>query len=143
LAFEVSGYFDELLRFASLRLGRQLGTDVTAALSRKDPARRDLADLAVRTQTLAASLAASLAGAGVLEGTIRIPEAVAPIVVTANLRASRITCYVDLDAPGAGTPAAQSDWLVRQLHHAPDTVLVEAHAAPHEGSGAAELLRDL
>jgi len=148
LAGEVSGYFEELLRYVSLRLGLQLGTDVTTALSRKDLARKDLArkDLAgqaARTQTLAASLAASLAGSGVLEGTILIPEAVAPIVVAADLRASRVTCHVGIDAPGTGTTADRVDWLVQQLRHAPDTVLVEAHAAPHEGPGSAEPLRDL
>jgi hypothetical protein len=142
LAFEVSGYFEELLRFVSLRLGRQLGTDVTSALSRKDLAGKGLAAPAV-TRTLAASLAASLAGSGVLEGAIRIPDAVAPIVVTADIRASRVTCHVEIDAPDAGTPAGRVDWLVQQLRHAPDEVWVEAHAAPHGGPSPAELLRDL
>jgi hypothetical protein len=144
LAAEVSGYFDELLRYVSLRLGRQLGTDVTSALSRKDLASRtDLADPTLRTRTLAASLAASLAGSGVLEGAVRIPDAVAPIVVTADIRASRITCHVEIDAPREGTPTTRVDWLVQQLHHAPDAVRVEALAAPHTGPGPAELLRDL
>ena len=33
---EVAARFDALLRYASLRLGRQLGTEVTPALSRKE-----------------------------------------------------------------------------------------------------------
>jgi hypothetical protein len=137
-AFEVSGYFEELLRYVSLRLGRQLGTDVTSALSRTD-----LANPAARTQTMAAYLAACLAGSGVLEGTIRIPETVAPIVVIADLRASQITCHVDLDAPREGLPTARGDWLLQQLRDAPDAVRVEARAAPHNGPGPAQLLQDL
>jgi len=134
VASEVAGRFDALLRFVSLRLGRQLGTDVTPALSRKD-----LADPALRTQ----ALAASLAGTGTLEGAIRIPDAVAPVVITADLRASRITCHVDVDAPREGRPTTRVNWLVRQLRAAPETVRVEAHAAHQRGPGAAELLRSV
>ncbi len=134
LASEVAGRFDALLRFVSLRLGRQLGTDVTPALSRKD-----LADPALRTQTLAASLA----GAGVLEGAIRIPNAIAPIVITADVRTSRVTCHIEVEAPREGRPTTRVNWLVRQLRATPDTVRIEAHAAHQRGPGSAELLRDL
>src|SRR5215216_4231284 len=44
---EVVARFDALLRYASLRLGRRLGTDVTPSLSRKE-----LADPSVRAQSL-------------------------------------------------------------------------------------------
>jgi hypothetical protein len=134
VASEVAGRFDALLRFVSLRLGRQLGTDVTPALSRKE-----LTDPALRTQ----ALAASLAGTGMLEGAIRIPDAVAPIVITADLRASRIACYIDVDAPREGKPTTRVNWLVRQLRAAPDTVRIESHAAHQRGPGAAELLRKI
>ena len=46
---EVVARFDALLRFASLRLGRQLGTEVVPVLSRKEQA-----DPAVRAQALTA-----------------------------------------------------------------------------------------
>jgi hypothetical protein len=65
---EVAARFDALLRYASLRLGRQLGTEVTPALTRKE-----LTDPALRSQALVASLAAT----GTLAGAIRIPNAVA------------------------------------------------------------------
>ncbi|MCW2806222.1 MAG: hypothetical protein JWQ93_177, partial [Marmoricola sp.] len=48
---EVVARFDALLRFASLQLGRRLGTEVVPVLSRKE-----IADPAVRTQALTASL---------------------------------------------------------------------------------------
>ncbi len=52
--------FDALLRYAGLSLGRQLGSEVTPVLSRKE-----LADPTLRTQALVAELA----------GTARCPEA--------------------------------------------------------------------
>ena len=48
---DVVARFDALLRFASLRLGRQLGTEVVPVLTRKE-----LADPALRAQALTATL---------------------------------------------------------------------------------------
>lgn len=131
VASDVASRFDALLRFASLRLGRQLGTDVTPLLSRKE-----MADPPVRTQALLSSLAAT----GTLEGAIRIPHTVGPLVVTADLRASRLTCHVDLEAPREGRPVTRVNWLVRQLKNAPDSVRVEAFTMHSRGGSVAELL---
>ncbi|MEW2593979.1 stress response protein [Micromonospora aurantiaca] len=133
-AAEVAGRFDALIRYACLRLGRQLGTDVTPALSR-----RDLADPAARTQ----SLANQLASAGTLSGSIRIPGAVGHLHVTADLRAGQIVCHVDVDAPRSGRPTTRVNWLVRQLKDAPDTVRIEAFAMHARGGGATDLLRQV
>ncbi len=130
-AAEVVGRFDALLRYASLGLGRQLGIEVTPVLSR-----RDLADPEQRVQ----SMVGTLADQGVLEGVIRIPDTVGPLTVTADLRASRITCHVDLDAPREGRPTTRVNWLVRQLRGAPDNTRIEAFAYHARGAGAAELL---
>lgn len=128
---DVVARFDALLRFASLRLGRQLGTEVVPVLSRKEQA-----DPALRVQALTTMLCQT----GQLSGAIRIPDTVGPLVVTADLRASRITCHVDLDAPREGRPTTRVNWLVRQLKTAPDSVRVETYAAHARGSSAAELL---
>jgi hypothetical protein len=128
---EVAARFDALLRFASLRLGRQLGTEVTPVLSRAE-----LADPTRRTQ----DLVSRLCDQGLLAGSIRIPEAVAPITITADLRAGRVTCHVDIDAPREGRPTTRVNWLVRQLAGAPDSVRIEAYVAHARGSSAAELL---
>ena len=124
--------FDALMRFASLSLGRRLGTEVVPVLSRKE-----LADPSLR----AAALTAQLCGTGQLTGTIRIPDTVGNLVVTADLRAGQVTCHVDLDAPREGRPTTRVNWLVRQLKNAPDTARVESFAAHARGSSAAELLR--
>jgi hypothetical protein len=131
-AADVAARFDALLRYASLRLGRRLGTDVTPALSRKE-----LADPTVRAQALLETLVAS----GTLTGAIRIPHTVGQLEVTADLRAGKVTCHVDVAAPRDGRPATRVNWLVRQLKNAPDAVRVEAFTAHSRGASSAELLR--
>lgn len=128
---EVVSRFDALLRYTSLRLGRQLGTDVVPVLSRKE-----LADPALRTQSLIDSLAAN----GTMSGAVRIPNAVGPIHITADLRAGRINCHVDIAAPREGRPTTRVNWLLRQLKSVPEGVRVEAFLANARGDGAAELL---
>jgi hypothetical protein len=128
----VVGRFDALLRFASLRLGRQLGTEVVPVLSR-----REQADPALRTQALAQMLCQT----GQLTGAIRIPDTVGTLTVTADLRAGTLTCHVDVDAPREGRPTTRVNWIVRQLKNAPDSARIECYAAHARGSSSAELLR--
>lgn len=128
---EVVSRFDALLRFASLRLGRQLGTEVIPVLTRKE-----LAEPALRVQALTTMLCAD----GQLAGMIRIPDTVAPFVVTADLRANKVTCHVDIEAPREGRPTTRVNWLARQLKNAPDSSRIEAFVAHGRGSSAAELL---
>jgi hypothetical protein len=133
-AVDVASRFDALLRYVSLRLGRQLGTDVTPTLTR-----RELADPDARIQAQASTLAAI----GSLSGAIRIPHAVGSLNVVSDIRAGKITCYVDIDAPREGRAATRVKWLVRQLHAAQDTLSVEVFAAHARGAGNVELLRDV
>ena len=137
---DVAGRFDALLRFTSLQLGRQLGEEVTPALTRKE-----MADPASRARALVSSLCTS----GTMQGGIRIPNAVGPLMVTADLRASRIICHIDIDidididAQREGRPTTRANWLLRQLKQAPDNLRIEAFAMHARGAGAAELLRDV
>ncbi|WP_064972425.1 hypothetical protein [Modestobacter caceresii] len=129
---DVAARFDALLRYASLRLGRTLGTEVVPALTR-----RELAEPALRT----AALVESLVKEGRLSGAIRIPHAVAPLNIELDLRAGRVTCHVDVDAPREGRPTTRVNWLVRQLKVAPESVRIEAFAMHARGAGATELLK--
>lgn len=128
---EVAARFDALLRFASLQMGRKLGTEVVPVLSRKESA-----DPSARAQTLTTLLCQT----GELSGSIRIPGTVGHLVVTADLRSSRVTCHVDVEAPRHGRSTTRVNWLVRQLKTAPDTARVEVFVAHARGSSAAELL---
>lgn len=70
---------------------------------------------------------------GQLSGVIRIPDTVENLVVTADLRASRVTCHVDVEAPRDGRATTRVNWLVRQLKNAPDSARVEAFVGTHAG----------
>lgn len=128
---EVVARFDALLRFTSLQLGRKLGAEVVPVLSRQQ-----LADPAARAQ----SLTTQLCSTGELTGAIRIPDTVGHLVVTADLRASRVTCHVDVESPREGRATTRVNWLVRQLKNTPGSARVEAFLAHSRGSSAAELL---
>jgi hypothetical protein len=129
---EVAARFDALLRYVSLQLGRKLGDDVTPALSRKE-----LADPEQRSQSLVQSMSTQ----GTLHGAINIPNAVGPMVVTADLRAGAVTCHIDIAAPRDGRATTRVNWLLRQLRHAPDSTRLEAFVMHGRGAGTAELLR--
>lgn len=128
---EVVARFDALLRYASLRLGRQLGTDVVHVLSRKE-----VADPTLRAQ----SLTDGLVERGMLTGAIRIPHTAAPIQVVADVRAGQVSCMLDIDAPKEGRQKTRVNWLVRQLKPAPGSTRVEAFVANARGRGRTDLL---
>jgi hypothetical protein len=130
---EVISRWEQLLRFAALRLGRELGADVQVLVSR-----REAADPAVRF----AAQTTSLVSAGMLSGTLRIPDAVAPIDVAADLRANRITVSIDVDAPREGRAATRVSWLTRQLRDAPDGLRLDAFTAGLRNS-TSDLLRQV
>jgi hypothetical protein len=131
MASEIAGKFDALVRFAGLKLGRQLGTEIVPVLTR-----REIAEPATRTQ----SLVGQLTSTGMMTASLRIPGAVGALSVTADLRAAKVTCHVDVDAPRDGRPTTRVNWLVRQLRDAPDSVRLESFAAYSRGPGNAELL---
>src|SRR5262249_1198613 len=85
---EVVRHSDQLLRFAALRPARELGADVSVVHTR-----REVSDPAARH----ARLVASLVDEHSLTGQLRIPDAVAPLFVLADLRASRISVSVDVN----------------------------------------------
>lgn len=131
---EVASRWDQLIQYLSLRMGRQLGTEVEPALTR-----RELTEPAVRSQAVAAGLVAR----GTLEGGLRIPGAVGVVTIGADLKAGRITCSVDVEAPREGRQATRVNWLVRQIKAAPDTLRVDAFAQYARGASTSELLRDV
>jgi len=133
-AAEVASRWDQLIRYACLRLGRQLGIEVQPTLSR-----RELAEPTLRAQALVDSLASN----GVLDGSLRIPNAVGPVSVSADLRAGRVFASVDIDAPGEGRPQTRINWLIRQLKDAPETLRVDCFARHGRGASTSELLRDV
>lgn len=133
-AAEVASRWDQLMRYACLRLGKRLGVEVQPVLSRKE-----LAEPAVRAEALLGSLVTR----GALEGSLRIPNAVGPVTITADLRAGRVSAAVDIDAPREGKQQTRVNWLLRQLKAAPDTLRVDCFALHGRGASTSELLKTI
>ena len=127
---EVVSRWDQLLRFAALRLERDLGSGVQVAFSR-----REQADSTLR----ASALTAELVSKGTLSGSLRVPNTVGDLMIVADLRTGRCTIEVDVTGPAEGRPATRVNWLIRQLPDAQDAVRIDAFA--HMGrTSTSELL---
>ena len=131
---DVVGRWDALLRFTALQLGRKIGQEVTQSLER-----REVGDPTLRSNVLVTEAVRS----GTLSGGVRIPNSIGPIVITADLRANRVTCSVSIAAPDSGRSATRVRWLLRKLDGAPEVLRIEAHARHARGPGMAELLKDV
>ena len=130
-AAEVADRFGGLVSFAAMRLSRDLGTIVRPMVAQaqlRDPARYLHEAVGALTET------------GRLQGALRVPAAVAPIKITADLRAGLIHCAVTVPAPREGKPATRVNWLVRQLKTAPGHLCIEASTAWQRGRGPARTL---
>jgi hypothetical protein len=130
---EVVTHWEQLLRFAALRLARELGADVGVLLTRKE-----LSDPAIRH----AALVESLCQEHSLYGQLRIADAAAPLNVLADLSGGRISVSIDVSAPKDGRATTRVNWLTRQLHDAPDGLRVEAFATGSRTS-TSKLLKEV
>jgi hypothetical protein len=111
----VAERWEEFSQYLCLGLSQDLGRSVSLPHPRK--------------QTRAARLdaqAKALAADGVLEATLRVPDAVGDLTVRCDLRARQTLTSVALKAPGEGRAKARINWLLRQLSDAPDDLRVEA-----------------
>jgi hypothetical protein len=114
---EVAQRWDQLIRFAALRLGSDTGADVQPVVPRAQ------SDPTVRL----GHLADNLTNHGVLDGTNRVPSTCGDIAVTADLRARQITTSTEVTAPTDRGSRARVTWLLRQLGaDTPRDVMIEA-----------------
>jgi len=128
---DVAERWGQFIDYLCLGLGQDLGREVRPVLPRKQ-------SHAERVEAVATELAEG----GRLTAAIRVPDAIGPITVEADLRARRVTTSVTVDAPGDGRPATRINWLARQLKDAPDGLVIEATFPNIRGTTAC-LLSDL
>lgn len=107
-ASSVAEHWEQFLDYLALGLSQDLGRDV-------QPIRQKKQDLRARLDTCVRDLAAS----GCLKGSVRVPDAVAPLALLADLRTYQLTTSVVIDAPREGKPTSRVNWLLRQLKDAP------------------------
>lgn len=112
--------FGQLISFAGMRLSRKLGVEVRPVITKSE-----LNDPAAYQQ----KAIARLVDTGILQGSLRVPHAIAPFTISADLRSGRVTCSVDVAAPSQGRNTTRVNWLTRQLVKSPDAVLIEAWSA--------------
>jgi hypothetical protein len=106
--------WEQFMEYLALGLSQDLGRDVEVVRPRKALAEQ-------RVQTLVRSLADD----GALAGSIRVPDAVAPLDLRADLRTRRVIASVAVDAPGEGRPLSRINWLLRQVSDAPGNLRIE------------------
>jgi stress response protein SCP2 len=106
-----------LVRWLSLKLTADLGVSVASVMPRKlagDPVARRQA------------VVAKLAGDGALDATLRVPGAVGPLTVLADVRVGQVRTSVEVAAPQEWNSTRRVAWLLRQLgEEAPGDLLVE------------------
>ena len=104
----VAERWEQFVDFLSLGLSQELGREVEPVRPRKQA-------LAERLD----SIARALAETGTLSGAVRVPDAIAPVVIQADLKARQVTTSVSVDGPREGRIAARINWMLRQLSDAP------------------------
>lgn len=115
----VANRWDELIRFLTLQMTKDLGRDV------RELQRRTENTAAARHQALRESLAVS----GELYAELNIPDTAGPLEIVADLSERQIRISTELTAPKEGQSRGRISWLIRQLQKAPPDLTVEARVS--------------
>lgn len=115
---DVVSRWDQLLRYAALRLGSEIGEDVTQVLPK----------VMQNGKARAQYLTEQLVGVGHVDGTLRIPNTIGDLALTADLRGQQLVAAVDVRAPDDRGARARVTWLVNQLKDAPGDLAIECYA---------------
>jgi hypothetical protein len=110
----VAERWEHFLDYLALGLAQDLGRDVVPSRPRKQSA-------SARVDGLVHQLASTAE----LEGELRVPDAIAPLNLRADLRARQVTTSVRVDAPAEGRATARINWILRQLRDAPVDLRIE------------------
>ena len=131
---EVVETFDSLIQFTSLRLASLLGADVQPVVSKAAKAN----PAAARKEAIL-----QLANNYTLDGSIRVQDTVAPIKLSVDLNSKKMTCSVEIDAPGDKGPKGSITWLTRQLKDASDELRIDPLIKNLRKQPTGALLRDV
>jgi hypothetical protein len=113
-ARDVAARWEQFVQYLALGLCQDLGRNVEALWPKK-------LDVAGRRESAVRSLVEN----GRLDATVRVPDAAAPIDLTADLRSRLFMTSIELGAPREGRPKTRINWAIRQLKDAPDMLRVE------------------
>jgi hypothetical protein len=128
---QIASRWEQLVDFIALEFTKDLRRRVVPAWP------KDL-DAAGRLDRNARSLVET----GQLHASLRVPDAIGPLDIEADLRARQVFTSVSLDAPLEGKPKTRLSWLLRQLVDAPEDLQIEVHY-PNVRDPERGLLRDV
>jgi hypothetical protein len=111
---DVARRWEQFVQYLALGLTQDLGRAVEAVWAKGDAGQR--LELAARR----------LVDEGKLTGALRVPGAVGPLELEADLKTRLFTSGVELQAPREGKAKTRINWLVRQLKDAPDAARIHA-----------------
>ena len=117
-AIETAQRWDQLLGFVSLRLGADIGEDVTEIIPRAQQL-----DPKLRTRIFVDQLC----NEGALRGSLRIPNTIGDLDIQVDLKARQVAVSVAFDAPSDKKAKGQIGWLLRQLRDCPGRLVIEAY----------------
>jgi hypothetical protein len=127
---DVVDRWEQFVEYLCLGLSQDLGVQVLSAQSK-----------AKDGQSWTDELLKRLESEGVLSSSFKVPGAVGPIEVEADLRARLTRVSVNVNAPKEGRPLTRITWMLRQLRKAPEDLRIEVRFARTKESTAL-LLRD-
>jgi hypothetical protein len=113
-AHSVCERWEQFMEYLALGLSQDLGRDVSVVRPRKQTAEQ-------RLQTLIRALADD----GALADSVRVPDAVAPLDLRADLRTRRVIASITVATPAEGRPLSRINWLLRQIAHAPADLRID------------------
>jgi hypothetical protein len=128
---DVASRWEQFIQFLALGLQQDLGRNVVPVW----PPRLDVAGRLEAT-------AHTLADDGRVAAAIRVPNAIAPVAIEADLRTRQLTTSVEVPAPGDGRAKTRITWLLRQVKDAPDSVRVEVRY-PNAKEPMSAILKDV
>jgi len=124
---EVANRWDQLIRYLTLDLTKDLGRDVKQILRGAEAGSSIARQVALRD---------ALSARGQLYADLQIPDAASPLEVVADLSTRQVTVSARLTAPKDAGSRGRVSWLLRQLQKAPPTLTVESVAAWKSGTSA-------
>lgn len=126
----IASRWEQFVEYLCLHLSQELGVDVKHQRPRgKSPDER------------VAGVTDRLAREGILGCSIRVPDAVGPIGLEADLRTRQVATTVEIAAPKEGRAKTRVNWLLRQLADARDDLRVEVRFSQVRATRS-ELLSD-
>lgn len=114
-ARSVAERWDQFVSALALSLSQELGANVQPQRPRGQTTPERI-EATVKT----------LVEMGGLSTTLRIPDAIGPLTIRADLRSQQTLTSIAIEAPKTGTPRGRFGWLLKQLKEAPDNLRLEA-----------------